>query len=323
MLGYALRRIAGAIPLLLAVATLVFLVLSLAPGDPTALVLKPGTPQSVIDQVRLQWGLEDPLLVRYGKWLLAFVQGDFGYSNVMQMWVKDRILIALPYTLILGSLTLVFTFVIGVVVGVVQAVNRGTFVDAALNAATLFFYSMPAFWLAIMLIRFFSEGGLDLPSVGSESVYADLMGGWDRFFDRLRHLVLPVATLTLVMAAGVSRYVRASMLEALSQEYIRTARAKGLSETRVVLVHGLRNALIPVITLLGVHLPLLMSGAVLVEIVFAYPGMGWLMMEAINARDYAMVLAGTFLFGVMVVLGNLLADLLYALVDPRLRKQRG
>jgi peptide/nickel transport system permease protein len=323
VLAYALRRIAGAIPLLLGVATLVFLILSLAPGDPALIALRPGTPQAVIDQIRDQWGLNDPLLVRYGKWLFAFLQGDFGYSQVQHMWVKDRILLALPNTLLLTGLSLVLTFLSGIAIGVVQAMRKGTVLDTALSAVTLFFYSMPAFWLALMLIWVFSSGPEGVGGAGAADVAADLMTGWDRFLDRLERLVLPVLTLTLVLAAGVARYVRTSMLEALSQDFIRTARAKGLPESRVILSHGLRAALIPVVTLLGVYLPLLMSGAVLIEMVFGYPGLGWLMWTSIGARDYPMVLAVSFLFGVMVVVGNLLADLLYAAVDPRMRKNVG
>jgi peptide/nickel transport system permease protein len=177
-----------------------------------------------------------------------------------------------------------------------------------------------------MLILVFSVGAgvwwnwpFSFPASGSLSPGADLLSPWDRFLDRVHHLVLPALTLILVLAGGVARYVRSSMLEVIRQDYIRTARAKGVPESRVVLKHGLRNGLIPVVTLLGVYFPLLLSGTVLVESVFAWPGVGQLMVESIHRRDFPVVLAVTLLFGAMVILGNLLADLLYGMVDPRLR----
>jgi peptide/nickel transport system permease protein len=323
LLAFVFRRVLGAIPLLLGVATLVFVIMSLVPGDPAGILFPIGTPPEVIAEVRRQWGLDDPFLLRYGKWLLSFVQGDFGYSHFHGMWVRDRILLSLPYTLALTSLALVLTFLVGMGVGILQAVKQGSYLDSALSGITLFFYSMPSFWLALMLMLVFSSGPLSLPASGAATAGADFPGGWAQILDRLKYLILPVLTLTLVLSGGVARYVRTSMLEVIRQDYMRTARAKGLPESRVILKHGLRNGLIPVVTLLGVYLPFLLSGAVLVEKVFAYPGMGSLMVDAIGSRDYPMVLAGTFLFGAMVVLGNLLADLLYGMVDPRIRVKNG
>jgi peptide/nickel transport system permease protein len=189
----------------------------------------------------------------------------------------------------------------------------------------LFFYSMPSFWLALMLMLLFSlkahQWGwpLALPPTGMISVDYEFLGTGGKIADRLLHLVLPVATLTLALAAGVARYTRGQMLEVVRQDYIRTARAKGLPERTVIIKHALRNSLIPVITLLGLYLPLLFSGAVFVEMIFAWPGMGRVIVEAIFARDYPLVMATSFIFAVLTVLGNLLADVLYALADPRIR----
>ncbi|MFH1764599.1 MAG: ABC transporter permease [Gemmatimonadota bacterium] len=327
MLAFTLRRSLAAIPLILGVATLVFIVLSLAPGDPSLIYLRPGVSPEVLEQIRRTMGLDDPLLIRYGKWLLAFLQGDFGYSYSAGMPVRARVLAALPHTLILASGALFLSFLIGVLVGVVQAVKQGSLLDSVLSGVTLFFYSMPSFWLAMMLIMVFSVGvwgwSPAFPVSGSASPGADLLGFWGQFKDRLHHLVLPTLTLTLILAGGVARYARTSILEVLRQDYIRTARAKGLPESRVILKHALRNGLISIVTLFGVYFPFLLSGAVLIEVVFAWPGMGQLMLESIYRRDFPVVLAGTFLFGVMVVLGNLLADLLYGVVDPRIRESRG
>ena len=330
MASLALRRILTAIPLMLGVATIVFFVLSLAPGDPTALYFRPGMSPETLEQLRRNMGLDGPLLVRYFRWLLAFLHGDFGSSLVRNMPVRDLILRALPNTLVLAGGAFFLAFLLGILLGVVQAVRQNSWVDSILSTVALFFYSMPSYWLAIMLIMFFSvkAGALcgwpvSFPPSGMVSVDYELLGPFDQLRDRAMHLILPTVSVTLVLAAGIARYVRAGMLEVLGQDYIRTARAKGLSEFRVVFKHALRNALIPVVTLFGVYFPFLLSGTVFVEYVFSWPGMGRLLVEATLQQDYPVVLAGTFLFGAMVVVGNLLADLLYGVVDPRIRYGKG
>jgi peptide/nickel transport system permease protein len=326
LISYALRRVLAAIPLLLGVATIVFLVLSLAPGDPSAVYFGPGMSPETLERIRRDMGLDDPFLVQYLRWLFSFVRGDFGYSFASNMPVSRRILAALPNTLVLASVSLLLAFLAGILMGVVQAVRQYSLLDTTLSGGALFFYSMPSFWLAIMLILVFSvnasEWGwpLVLPVSGVVGTDHDLLGPLGQLRDRLMHLVLPVLSLTLVLAAGVARYVRASMLEVIRQDYIRTARAKGLSEFQVIFKHGLRNGLIPVVTLFGLYLPFLLSGTVFIEYVFSWPGMGKLLVDSILQRDYPVVLAGTFLFGGMVVLGNLVADLLYGAVDPRIRQ---
>ncbi len=327
MLSYVLRRVLGALPLLLGVVTLVFLALSLAPGDAASLYLRPGMTPETLEQIRRNLGLDDPLLVRYARWLLAFMRGDWGTSFFHNMPVRDLLGSFLPNTLLLASLALIFSFLLGILQGVVQAVTRGSALDSALSAVSLFFYSIPPFWLALMLILMFSVHApvlwgwsFSLPASGVTSAGHDLLVPLQQIRDRIMHLALPTATLTLTLTGGISRYVRAGMLEALGQDYVRTARAKGVPESRVVLKHALRNALIPLVTLFGVYFPLLLSGTVLVESVFSWPGMGRLMVESVGQRDYPVVLAGTVVFGAMVVVGNLLADLLYGIVDPRIRR---
>lgn len=330
LVSLVVRRLLGAIPLLLGVVTLVFIAVSLVPGDPATLYAPIGSPPEVLDQVRRDMGLDDPVLVRYGNWLFGFLQGDFGFSTHFQLPVRSLILAALPNTLLLASCALILSFALGVLTGILQAARRGTLLDGSLSSVTLFFYSMPSFWLALMLIWVF--GGvpgapwawpISFPISGVASSWADLLGPLDRVVDRIHHLVLPALTLTLIMAGGVARYARTGMLEVLGQDYIRTARAKGLSEKRVILKHGLRNGLIPLVTLFGVYFPFLLSGAVLVEHVFAWPGMGQLMVDSIHRRDLPVVTAVTVLFGAMVILGNLLADILYGVVDPRIRGRHG
>ncbi|HEX7120223.1 MAG TPA: ABC transporter permease [Longimicrobiales bacterium] len=325
MTAYLIRRVLGAIPLLLGVATLIFAVLHLAPGDPTAYYVSPGVSPEVIEQLRRNFGLDQPLHIQYIRWIGSFMTGNFGYSFGQSRPVIDVILDALPNTLILAGASLVLVFLLGIAVGVLQAVRQHSALDRSLSVTSLFFYSMPSFWLGLMLMLVFAlkayEWGwpISLPPTGVTSIEYDYLPLGERIVDRLAHMVLPVATLTLVLAAGIARYTRGQMLEVVRQDYIRTARAKGLPERTVILKHALRNSLIPVITLLGLYLPFLFSGAVFVEVIFAWPGMGRVIVEAIFERDYPVVMATSFFFAGMVVLGSLVADLLYAAVDPRIR----
>jgi peptide/nickel transport system permease protein len=256
---------------------------------------------------------------------VAFFTGDFGYSFAHSRPVLDIIMETLPATLMLAGSTLVLIFLIGVTTGIFQAVRQHRAADRVLSILSLFFYSMPSFWLGLMLMLLFSlkahEWGLpfSLPPTGMTSVDYEYLGPWEQVQDRLVHLVLPVLTLTLVMAAGIARYTRGQMLEVIRQDYIRTARAKGLPPRTVIFKHALRNSLLPVITLLGLYLPLLFSGSVFVEVIFSWPGMGRVIVEAIFQRDYPVVMATSFIFALVVVLGSLIADILYAVADPRIR----
>jgi peptide/nickel transport system permease protein len=325
MAGYIARRLLGSIPLVLGIATIIFFVVNLAPGDPAALYFQQGVSPEVLEQIRRNFGLDQPMHVRYWRWMVAFFTGDFGYSFAHARPVIDIIGETLWPTLILAGATLVIIFVLGVLTGVLQAVRQHRAVDRILSVVSLFFYSMPSFWLGLMLMLLFAlkahEWGLPfaLPPTGMMSVDYEYMSFGEQMLDRLRHLVLPVMTLSLVMAAGIARYTRGQMLEVIRQDYIRTARAKGLPERQVVMKHALRNSLLPVITLLGLYLPLLFSGSVFVEVIFSWPGMGRVIVDAIFQRDYPLVMATSFIFAVVVVLGSLVADILYAVADPRIR----
>lgn len=324
--AYLLRRTLLAIPLVLGIATLVFFVINLAPGDPTQVLITPGMRAEIIAQTRATFGLDQPLPIRYLKWMGALLQGDFGYSYSYGRPVLEVIGQILPNTLLLSAAALGVAFIGGVLIGIVQAVRQYSFADQALSVLALFFYSMPSFWLALMLILVFAlfarnvwEWPIYFPPSGTRSIDYDLLGPLERIVDRVRYMVLPVTSLALVLAAGIARYTRGSMLEVVRQDYVRTARAKGLPESSVILKHALRNALIPVITLLGLYLPVLFSGTVFIETVFGWPGMGKTIVDAIGLRDYPLVMGTSLIFAAMVVLGNLIADLLYAVVDPRIR----
>ncbi len=326
MTAYVLRRLAGAVPLVLGIATIVFFVVNLAPGDPTLYMVAPGMTADVIAQMRENFGLDQPVHVRYLRWLGAMLTGDFGYSFAYGRPVSEVLLAFLPNTLVLVGCALLLAFAVGILVGTIQAVRQYSALDSGLSVLLLFFYSMPSFWLALMLILTFSlfarnvwDWPIWFPASGMTSTGHDFLSPWEQVKDRAMHLALPTASLALVLTAGIARYMRGSMLEVIRQDFVRTARAKGLPERTVIFKHALRNALIPVITLVGLYVPVLFSGTVFIELIFAWPGMGRALVDAINTRDYPVVMAGSFFFAIMVVLANLLADVLYAVVDPRIR----
>ncbi|HEU0013335.1 MAG TPA: ABC transporter permease [Longimicrobium sp.] len=325
MLSYLLRRLLGAIPLLLGILTLIFFVVHLAPGDPATRFVGPNVPPEVVEQIRRNLGLDRPLHEQYVKWLWSFVRGDFGFSFTAGQPIVNLLPGILWNTVQLTLVSMVMIFAIGMLIGIVQAVRQYSLADNVLTFVALFFYSMPSFWFALMLVLVLSlkagQNGwpIQFPASGMMSVDYEYLPLGGKIVDRLRHLALPAIALGIGSAAGVARYMRGAMLEVIHQDFIRTARAKGLSERRVIFKHALRNALIPIITLLGLYLPFLLSGAVLVETIFSWPGMGRAVVSAILERDYPMVMAGSFVIAALVVLGNLLSDLLYAVVDPRIR----
>ncbi|NTU96480.1 MAG: ABC transporter permease [Chlorobiaceae bacterium] len=320
MLTYILKRLLIAVPLIFGVLTLTFFIIRLAPGDPAAFFIQPGISPNVAEQIREQYGLNDPLPVQYVKWLASVLHGDFGRSfSRAQQPVIEVIASALPVTVTIALLTLVANFVFGILIGIISAVRQNTFLDRFLTISALFFYSMPEFWFALMMIILFALKFPFFPASGLNEIGAESLDFLGFTLDRIWHLVLPVTVLSINGAAGIARYVRGSMLEVIRQDYIRTARAKGLPENIVIFRHALRNAMLPVITLIGSSLPFIFSGALFIEVIFAFPGMGRVTVEAIFARDYPLIIANTFISGSLIVLGNLVADILYAVVDPRIK----
>jgi peptide/nickel transport system permease protein len=327
MLARIARRLALGLGIVFVVVSLTFILISLAPGDPARLWVGPGAGQAELEAARHALGLDRPLPIRYLAWLADFAHGQWGASLAQQRPVTHVIADALPHTLLLSLSSLLVTYLFGLLIGIVQAMKRRSLLDTGLTVGTLLIYGMPAYWLAIMLVLVFAYGAarfdwpawLQFPAMGVAGLDADFLGPWHRVADRARHLALPLATLGAIGAAGTARFVRGSVLDVRGQEFVRTARAKGLHAGTVELRHVLRNALLPVVTLLGLSLPALFSGTVFVEVIFAWPGMGRVMVDAVGARDYPVVVATTAIFALLVVLGNLLADLLYTAADPRLR----
>ena len=320
MLTYIIKRLLIAVPLIFGVLTLTFFIIRLAPGDPAAYFIQPGISPHVAEQIRDQYGLNDPLPVQYIKWISSVLHGDFGRSfSRAQQPVFDVIAEALPVTVTIALLTLIANFIFGIIIGIISAVRQNSVLDRVLTVIALFFYSMPEFWFALMMIIMFSLKLPLFPASGLNEIGAESFGTVGFILDRLWHLVLPVTVLSINGAAGIARYVRGSMLEVIRQDYIRTARAKGLKERVVIFKHALRNALLPVITLMGSSLPFIFSGALFIEVIFAFPGMGRVTVEAIFSRDYPLIIANTFISGSLIVLGNLVADVFYAVADPRIK----
>jgi len=323
-------RLLSGLGLVLAVVTVAFALLHLAPGDPARLWVGPTSTQADLEAARRALGLDRPLPLQYGSWLAGFVRGDWGVSLAQHRPVRAVLGAALPATLLLSGASLLVTYLGGIIVGLLQAVKRARPVDTLLTVVTLLIYGLPAYWVALVLVLVFAYGAarlgwpawLQFPAMGVASLDADYLPPAARLLDRLWHLTLPLATLGALGIAGTARYVRGAAADVLELDFVRAARARGLAR-RVILTHVLRNALLPVITLLGLALPALFSGTVFVEVIFAWPGMGRELVAAVGARDYPVVLAATAVFGTLVVAGNLLADLLYAVADPRLRRAGG
>jgi peptide/nickel transport system permease protein len=321
MLPFLVRRLLSAAAVVAFAATLAFALLHLAPGDPiTAMYADPEVSESVRQHWREYYGYDRPLPEQYLRYVRGVLTGQLGQSAPLHRPVADVLAEALPNTLLLMGAALLGSFALGIGLGVLQAMKRGRLGDRATNVVTLFFYSVPDFWLALAMLFVFADRLRLFPVNGMfDAIDYEYFTPLERVLDRLHHLVLPATTLALLSAAVVARHPRSALLEVIGEDYVRTARAKGLRERTVIMRHALRNALLPVITLVGLAFPALLGGAVFVEKVFAWPGMGWVAVNAISAHDYPLLTACVIVGSTMVAVGGLIADVLARLVDPRLR----
>jgi peptide/nickel transport system permease protein len=319
MLAVLGRRAIAGFAVVAGVVLLTFVLLVLAPGDPAERLLGPAATPAQLASQRHSLGLDRPLIVQFATWIVRAARGDWGTSIATGRPVRALLAEAWPATVRLVGLSLVLSYVLGLAVGAVQAARHGSRLDTALSVASVTLFAVPGYWLGLMLVMVFTYWARVLPAFGAAGLDADLLTGWARVGDQLRHLALPLATLTLVGVGGSARFVRGAMLDVATQGFVTTARAKGASPARVMLRHVLRNALVPIFALLGLSLPALFSGAVFIEAVFAWPGVGRVLVDAVHARDYPVVLAATTVSAVLVVVGNLLADALATWVDPRMR----
>jgi peptide/nickel transport system permease protein len=319
MATYVLRRLIQAIPILIGISVISFLIINLAPGDPTDR-FRSGrvSPETIQNLIRL-YGLDKPLPEQFVSWFTAFWQFPFrndawGYSFVDGRPVVEKVFEKIPTTLELMLTSLVVTMIVSIPLGVLAAVKQYSWADKIITTMATVGYALPSFVLGILLLYIFAIKLNWFPSFGRQS-----LGQEGNLPDFLRHLFLPVASLAIQQIAGWSRYMRSSMLEVLQQDYVRTARAKGLPGSRVLYKHALKNALLPVITLLGLSLPSLLAGAAITESIFSWPGLGFLAVQSVTTNDFPVVLAIVMIGGMMVLLGNLLADVLYGFVDPRIK----
>ncbi len=313
MLQYVFRRLLLAIPILIAVVTLVFFVVRMAPGDPAQVMLGDSASQESLESLRGELGLDRPILIQYGEFLLSVIQGDLGNSIIRKQSINTIVAEVMPYTIELTIAGVLMGVLFGIPLGVFSAVFRNSFADYIIRVGSLLGLSFPAFYSGILLLLAFSVYLGWFPVVSDPD-----MNNWG---ERIHMLILPAMNLGLIMMAYVVRSARSSMLETLGEDYIRTAKAKGLPEFIILYKHGLKNALIPVITIVGLYLGVLVGNSVLTEIVFNRPGLGKLILAALDERDYNLLQGLMVIYAFIIVLVNLVTDLTYGMVDPRIRKQ--
>jgi peptide/nickel transport system permease protein len=319
MATYVLRRLIQAIPILIGISIISFLIINLAPGEPTDR-FRSGrvSPETIQNLIRL-YGLDKPLLEQFVSWFTTFWSfpwnvAAWGYSFVDGRPVTEKVFEKIPPTLELMGSALIVTMVVSIPLGVLAAVKQYSWADKIITTLATIGYALPSFVLGILLLYIFSIKLNLFPSFGRQS-----LGQEGNFGDFLWHLFLPMMSLAIQQIAGWSRYMRSSMLEVLQQDYVRTAKAKGLHGSRVIFKHALKNALLPIITLLGLTLPSLLAGAAITETIFSWPGLGYMAVQSVTANDFPVILAIVMMGGMMVILGNLLADVLYGYVDPRIK----
>ena len=321
MIRYLTRRLLQMIPLLVFISLLSFMISALAPGDPVYQYVNPRKrppTQEELAVIRHRYGLDRPIYIRYFVWMKDVIKGDWGYSLLTKNEVSDEVLSRLPNTILLSGLALFFSIVVAIPLGVLSAVKRYSIIDYITTFIAFVGISIPTFWFALLIVALFANKLGWLPSVGMSSVSGNLQGV-DKFVDLARHLVLPVVALSFTEIAYWMRYQRASLLENLQQDFVRTARSKGLKESIVIWRHAFRNSLVTTVTLIGLSLPWLVNGSYITESIFGWPGMGRLGITSIMARDFPVVMMVTMLSALLVIMGNLFSDIMYAFVDPRTR----
>lgn len=313
---FLIRRLLQAVPTLLAVSVVIFTIIHLAPGGPMAIYgSNPNVDQAELERIEERLGLRDPVPVQYVRWLSAMLTGDWGLSYKFGKDVKLVLGERLWNSIQLVAVSLIIALLIAIPFGIFSALNRNRGVQYLSNGVAMLGISIPTFWLGMVVLLFFSVRTRIIPSGGMMTIGLEGFQPWDR----LRHLIPPAAVLATLYIAGWSRYVRSSMLEVTCQDYIRTARAKGLKERVVTNRHALKNALLPLITLVALEAGRLIGGAMITEVVFSWPGMGRLLAESLAGRDYPVLMASFMLMSILVIAGNLMADIGYAVVDPRIR----
>ncbi|RKY42836.1 MAG: diguanylate cyclase [Candidatus Makaraimicrobium thalassicum] len=321
MLRFIIKRLLLIIPMLIGISFIMFVIMHLAPGDPASMRygLNPEVSESARADFSRMYDLDKPVMVQYALWMKRFLFLDFGRSLIDDRRVISKILSRLPATILLQAVSLLVIFFVAIPIGIVSAMRRNSIFDRVMTILVFAGYAMPTFWLALLLILVFGLRLQWFPISGMGPWYTAYLDGFARARDLIWHLVLPVAATAFGALAALSRYTRSSMIEAMGENYVLTARAKGLPENRVIIVHILRNALLPIVTIMGLTLPGLISGSFIFETIFAWPGMGRLGYEAIMNYDYPVVMGVGVIATFLTLLGILLSDIMYAVVDPRIR----
>ncbi|PKN05114.1 MAG: diguanylate cyclase [Deltaproteobacteria bacterium HGW-Deltaproteobacteria-9] len=322
MSAYLIKRVLFMIPLLLGITIICFFVMRLAPGAPTDLQtqMNPKASAEMKERLRSMYELDKPIHAQYWSWIKKIGRGDLGTSfSSDHRPVSDKIWERLPITILINFLSLIIIIAVAVPIGVLSAVHQDSLFDKVTAVLVFIGFAVPTFWLALLLMIFFGIHLGWLPISGLRSLNYEYLNTWGQFLDLAKHLILPVFISAFGGLAGLSRYMRANMLEVIRQDYILTARAKGLSENQVIYKHALRNALLPAITILGLSIPGLIGGSVIFETIFAIPGMGQLFYMSVMARDYPTVMGILLIGAILTLVGNLIADVSYALADPRIR----
>jgi peptide/nickel transport system permease protein len=314
--NYLLRRLLIAIPSLLGISLVLFTVLALAPGDPFGeLATNPNVPPEVREALRIKFGLDDPIMIRYLRWLMAMAQGDWGFSFASRINVDTLILQRLPTTLFVVGSSQILALLIALPVGVIAATRPYSIFDQIANTFAFVGFSLPTFFTGLLFILVFSVRLDWLPFVYRTDISAT---GWQWYWEHIRQAIMPIAVLGLFQAASYTRYIRSAVLDVIRLDYVTTARSKGLDERLVIIKHVVRNAMIPVVTLVALQMPGVFGGAIVTEQIFRVPGIGSLLIDAILANDTPVIMAVTFVFACLVVLFNLIADVLYGWLDPRI-----
>jgi len=332
MIGYILKRLLQLIPVIIGVTIIAFSLIHIAPGDPARTMLGQHATQKEINEIRDKYGLDEPIIVQYGIWLSGVLRGDFGRSIITNELVINEISSRFPNTIELAIMAMLFAILIGGLAGIISASRQYSVTDYSVMGIALFGISMPVFWLGIMLMMIFGVilgwlpigGRIDLfipyqRITGFLLIDSIITLNLPALISSIKHLILPAIALGTIPMAMIARVTRSSMLEVLRQDFIRTERAKGLSERTVIYKHAVRNAMVPVVTVIGLNFGLLLAGAILTETVFSWPGLGRLVVEAVYERDYPLVVGCILFFAVVFVIVNLITDILYTFIDPRIK----
>ncbi|CEN21310.1 ABC transporter permease [Paraclostridium sordellii] len=318
MVKYILKRLFTTLVVLFGISIIIFTLIHLQPGNPYSTMIDPNVSPEVVKEMLSKIGYYDPIHIKYIKWISRALRGDLGYSIYYGKPVIDIISSRMTNTVILASFSLLISIVFGIGIGILSAIKKNTLFDKIATVFSFIGVSIPAFFFGLILIKVFSFDLQLLPVSGMKTLGSDFTG-IESFFDLLKHLLLPSIVLAFLQSTAFIRYTRSSMIDVLDKEYIVTARAKGLSKNKAIFKHGLKNALIPIVTIICLQIPFLFSGALLTETVFVWPGIGRLSYEAVLNRDYSLIMGILMILSIIILLSNLLADILYAVIDPRIR----